>query len=349
MECDEETGNVIGLDLSSSSCLYGSINSTSTLFHLVHLQRLNLADNHFNYSQIPASVGQFSGMTYLDLSASAFSGQVPIEISIMSNLSSLDLSENFLELKNPNMRSLMQNFTSLEILKSQLYNMLSGTIPRYLENSTSLSVLNLKNNSLHGIIPEICKNRGNLEMIDLSYNQMQGHLPCSLSNLSLENPKTICSFPSCKSLIYLTTILQDLESMDISRNFLSGAIPQQLSQLSFLSIFNVSQNNLIGPIPQGNQFNTFDNTSFEGNPGLCGALLSKKCDNSKLLPPPDSAFEKDDGDSVSQLKLDWKFDLVGYISGLVVGIVLSDFMIMRRHGRLVNIKRRRGRRSDRRN
>ena len=42
VDCDEDTGHVIGLDL-SSSCLYGSINSNSTLFRLVHLQRLNLA------------------------------------------------------------------------------------------------------------------------------------------------------------------------------------------------------------------------------------------------------------------------------------------------------------------
>ena len=39
VECDEVTGHVIGLDL-NSSCLYGSIDSNSSLFHLVHLQRL---------------------------------------------------------------------------------------------------------------------------------------------------------------------------------------------------------------------------------------------------------------------------------------------------------------------
>lgn len=47
VDCDEETGHVIGLDL-SSSCLYGSISSNSSLFSLVHLRRLNLADNDFN-------------------------------------------------------------------------------------------------------------------------------------------------------------------------------------------------------------------------------------------------------------------------------------------------------------
>ncbi|OMO81332.1 hypothetical protein CCACVL1_12470, partial [Corchorus capsularis] len=52
VECDNSTGHVIGLDL-SSSFLYGSIGSNSTLFHLNHLTSLNLSDNHFNGSAIP--------------------------------------------------------------------------------------------------------------------------------------------------------------------------------------------------------------------------------------------------------------------------------------------------------
>ncbi|XP_040374242.1 receptor-like protein 6 [Rosa chinensis] len=58
VECDEKTGHVIGLDL-SSSCLNGSFSSNNTLFSLVHLQRLNLADNAFNFSQIPTSIRNF--------------------------------------------------------------------------------------------------------------------------------------------------------------------------------------------------------------------------------------------------------------------------------------------------
>ena len=40
--CDKDTGHVISLDL-SNSYLYGSINSNSSLFRLVNLQRLNLS------------------------------------------------------------------------------------------------------------------------------------------------------------------------------------------------------------------------------------------------------------------------------------------------------------------
>lgn len=100
---------------------------TTSLFHLIHLRRLNLADNHFNFSRIPPSISQLSRLWYLNLSDSMLFGQVPLNIWYMSWLSSLDLSwnidktidnvesnvdpKNLLQLNNPNVRSLVQNST----------------------------------------------------------------------------------------------------------------------------------------------------------------------------------------------------------------------------------------------
>ena len=115
VECDEDTGHVIGLNL-SSSCLYGSMASNSSLFRLVHLQRLNLAYNDFNFSQVPNGFGNLSKLTYLNLSNSFFWGQVPPKFSELSKLSSLDLSHNFM-LYLISLKSLVQNLTSLEDLR----------------------------------------------------------------------------------------------------------------------------------------------------------------------------------------------------------------------------------------
>ncbi|GKV21792.1 hypothetical protein SLEP1_g31738 [Rubroshorea leprosula] len=93
VRCDRYTGYVRGLDL-SSSCLFGSINSSSSLFRLGHLQYLNLAFNDFNYSEIPAVLGNHSRLTYLNLSSSFFSSQIPQEISKLFKLAKLDLSFN---------------------------------------------------------------------------------------------------------------------------------------------------------------------------------------------------------------------------------------------------------------
>ncbi|GLT27007.1 hypothetical protein SLA2020_020370 [Shorea laevis] len=93
--CNQYIGHITGLDL-SSSCLFGSINSNSSLFCLSNLE-------------------------YLNLSGSLFYGQVPQEISKLSRLAKLDLSFNLdysyqglLELKNLDLNSLIHNFTRLE-------------------------------------------------------------------------------------------------------------------------------------------------------------------------------------------------------------------------------------------
>lgn len=113
VECDEDKGHVIGLDL-SSSFLHGSINSSSSLFYLVHLRRLNLADNDFNSSQIPLEIGHLSGLTSLNLSRALFFSKIPLKISKLSKLVSLDLAYNvdpsnlgLLQLEIPDMRSLL--------------------------------------------------------------------------------------------------------------------------------------------------------------------------------------------------------------------------------------------------
>lgn len=48
--CNKATGNVISLDL-SCSWLRGNIPSNTSLFHLLHLQTLDLSDNDFEYSR----------------------------------------------------------------------------------------------------------------------------------------------------------------------------------------------------------------------------------------------------------------------------------------------------------
>lgn len=123
VKCDKDTGHVIGLDL-SSSFLFGSINSSSSLFTLVHLQLLNLADNDFNYSHIPSQIGSFSGLKSLNLSKSYFIGPIPQEISQLFKLVSLDFNQGddlsstsgLLRLENQLFKSLLQNLTRLEEL-----------------------------------------------------------------------------------------------------------------------------------------------------------------------------------------------------------------------------------------
>lgn len=110
-------GNVIGLDLAEES-ISGGLDNSSTIFSLQRLQRLNLANNSFNYSQVPSQFVKFTNLSYLNLSYANFAGQVPLAISCLTKLVILDLSDNEgkitpLRLENPNLNMLVQNLSKL--------------------------------------------------------------------------------------------------------------------------------------------------------------------------------------------------------------------------------------------
>lgn len=89
--CHPISGHVTGLDLSCSG-LYGEIHPNSTLFHLSHLQSLNLANNDFYPSPLSSLFCGFVSLTHLNLSNTYFRGEIPSQISHLSKLQSLDLS-----------------------------------------------------------------------------------------------------------------------------------------------------------------------------------------------------------------------------------------------------------------
>nr|XP_048330762.1 receptor-like protein 7 [Ziziphus jujuba var. spinosa] len=280
----------------------------SWLGSLPVLKLLILQHNGF-YGEVeePENHFEFPKLQVIDVSYNNFTGELPSHNILSWNAMKAIDPDPFTYL------SVMLNFT---VSKTDWYQVetryaitiTSKGVKRYYEAIQDMfAFIDMSSNRFGGEISELYGNLKALHSLNLSNNMLTGYIPSSLGNLTA------------------------LESLDLSQNNLGGEIPQQLKQLGFLERFNVSHNNLTGPIPQGNQFNAFESSSFEGNPGLCGDPLFKKCGDfdSSSLPP--SVFEEND-DSESSFKLDWKFVLIGYISGLVVGVVLSDFVIIKRHG-----------------
>ncbi|PRQ56711.1 putative leucine-rich repeat-containing, plant-type, leucine-rich repeat domain, L [Rosa chinensis] len=252
VECDEDTGHVTGLDL-SSSCLYGSINSSSSLFRLVHLRRLNLADNHFNYSEIPTTIRNLPRLRYLNLSLSVFSGQVPSEITQLSKLSSLDLSRNLhahsdeplLKLKVPNLAGLVQNLTRLEKLHLSYVN-ISSKIPDSLVNLSFLSSLTLGNCDLYGEFPIRIFKLQYLTFLSVRSNQeLSGYLPdfngsSPLTWLSLGGTNFSRNVPSS------IRKLDALNYLNLAECSFSGPIPASLANLTQLNYLSLATNNFVG-------------------------------------------------------------------------------------------------------
>ncbi|XP_044471522.1 receptor-like protein 7 [Mangifera indica] len=239
--CNEVSGHLVELDL-SSSCLYGSINFSSSLFHLVHLTRLSLADNDFNGSKIPSTIKNLSKLSYLSLYNSSFSGQIPLEVLELSKLEILDTTFNFnLKLQNPSLRSLLENLTQLK----QLYlghSNISSPIPDILANLSSLTTLSLKGCQLQGEFPAKIFQLPNLQILSVRFNpNLSGSLPKFQNNSPLEELR-VANTTFFGEIPYSIGSLNSLQILDVSSCLFFGLIPPSLGNLSSLKELDLSMN-----------------------------------------------------------------------------------------------------------
>ncbi|XP_028070531.1 receptor-like protein 6 [Camellia sinensis] len=258
--CDWSNGHVIGLDLSCSH-LHGTIQPNTTLFHLRHLQTLNLAFNDFNFSTISPDFGSFPSLTHLNLSYSNFTGPIPSKICHLSKLVSLDLSYfnyypqnpydssySLARLEQHTFNMLLRNLTQLRELHLDSLNIFSP-LPHALLNLSSLTSLSLRYCQLRGKFSENIFHFPNLRELCVSGNsEHTGKLPyfnvtSSLQFLDLFRCNFSGSIPA--SLRNLTQITY----LDFGSNSFGGQIPSSISNLAKLNTLYLDGNNLTGQIP----------------------------------------------------------------------------------------------------
>ncbi|CAL5391024.1 unnamed protein product [Camellia sinensis] len=319
-------GNKLKMIVLSDNKLQGKV--PGSLANCTELEFLDLSNNLID-DAFPLWLGDLTKLQVLILRSNKFYGAIEnpkIKLEL-PNLHIIDLSHNGFTGNLPS--KYFQNWNAMKFFDVDKMNYMNtiiegrginaswihdylytmnitnkGVNTEYQEIQNIFAAIDLSSNKFEGVIPEFIGNLKGLKQLNLSNNNLNGGIPSCLGNLT------------------------NLESLDLSQNKLSGEIPQQLALLTFLEFLNVSNNHLIGPIPHGQQFNTFENNSYEGNSGLCGDPLSRKCGKLEALPPLNS---EQDNDSAFPSKVDWIFICTGYVSGIVVGMVIGHTITTRYH------------------
>ncbi|WMV06784.1 hypothetical protein MTR67_000169 [Solanum verrucosum] len=261
---------------------------------LPHLYILNLRTNKF-YGPIRTD-NLFAQIRVIDLSSNGFSGVLPVS-----------LFQNFQAMKTIGENSGTREYVAdiyYYYYKNSLIVTTKGLdheLPRVL---TTQIIIDLSMNRFEGRIPSIIGDLIGLRVLNLSHNVLEGHIPASLQNLSV------------------------LESLDLSSNNISGEIPQQLASLTFLEVLNLSHNHLVGCIPKGKQFDTFENSSYQGNDGLRGLPPSRDCGRDDRVPQatiPVQLDQEEEEEEDSPM-ISWQGVLMGYGCGLVIGLSVLYIM-----------------------
>ncbi|KAJ4752817.1 Leucine-rich repeat protein kinase family protein [Rhynchospora pubera] len=190
-------------------------------------------------------------------------------------------------------QSTLGNLTALRVL-SLRFNALTGPIPPELGDISTLSVINLQRNKLTGEIPLTILSLPGLTQLNLAENQLSGLIAFDFAKLT------------------------SLQMLYLELNMFQGQLPDL--NLTALSGFNVSFNELSGPIPPS--LSRFDATSFLGMP-LCGKPLPPCKGLAPVEPPvlPPTAFPPHASSSESPPHTIKKHGLSGgAIAGIVIGI-----------------------------
>ncbi|KAM3337506.1 hypothetical protein P3S68_031831 [Capsicum galapagoense] len=316
---------------------------------------LDLAKNNLS-GEIPQCLGSITALQVLDMRHNNLSGNLPRAFSNGSSLRSLNLHGNKLEGEIPRSLANCKELEVLDLGDNHLigtFPMWLGTLPKLQvlilrSNKLHGSIGTLRNENMFL----------KLVIIDLSYNAFSGNLPKSLFQClkamgivdqTMKAPTYLGNdyyrdsvTVATKGLeLELVKILTVYTTIDLSSNIFEGRIPSIMGELIALRVLNLSHNELKsdiplsytyiscilkslpqssprGCIPQGPQFATFENYSYEGNDGLRGFPVSKGCGNDHVS---DTVSGPDDQESDSEFLNDfWKSALMGYGSGLCIGL-----------------------------
>ncbi|KAL7595943.1 hypothetical protein Lser_V15G29226 [Lactuca serriola] len=312
-----------------------------SLKNCTNLNFLDLGANRFS-GNLPAWIGEnLSGLYALILRSNNFFGTIPLQVCQLPNLQILDFSRNNLHGSIPSCLSNLTRMAQEGLLPPP--NVHPYTAPSYSHRYLSYTP-KMYNGTReeydeeeyvdHAMIEwqgderEFTRNLGLLKSIDLSSNNLTGNIPHELTNLHELLALNLSKNALLGEIPQQLGEMKNLLALDLSRNSLSGGIPTSMSQMTSLCYLDVSCNNLSGRIPSSTQLQSFQPSRYDGNAGLCGPPLSRKCPGDE-----ESQFGKSEGDE-EDIDEDWGWFYIGGGTGFATGFwIACGALLLNRRGR----------------
>ncbi|KAK7395066.1 hypothetical protein VNO78_15608 [Psophocarpus tetragonolobus] len=226
--------------LSMSSCnISGPIDSSLATIAELSVVRLNL--NNIS-GPVPEFFANFSNLNVLELSSCQLGGHFPKGIFQMQALSVLDISNN------QDLHGVLPNFLPHAVLHTMnLSNTnFSGKLPDAISNLKHLSILDLSNCQFIETLPISMSKLTQLVHLDLSFNKFTGPLP---SFKMVKNLRYLSLLHNNLTGVITTTHFEGLENLltiNLGDNSLSGKIPVTLFMLPSLQELTLSHNGFDG-------------------------------------------------------------------------------------------------------
>lgn len=249
------------------------------LGNLENLRALRISETSF-YGPIPSSLGKLSQLTRFELVDNALNGSIPDSLGQLVNLTYLRLSGNKLEGVIPKSLARLLKLQMLDLSN----NRLSGFIPQSVVQHVNLEFLSLSNNKLHGKIPNNLGQLVKLVELDLSSNTLEGTIATIKGSSSFPNLKILNLFGNQINGSLpknIDDVMPMLESLFLGNNHIDGSIPESLCKIDSLYQLDLSKNKLSGEIPncwrdnqQWDEINLSSNNLSGVFPSTFGSLSS---------------------------------------------------------------------------
>ncbi|XP_075669666.1 uncharacterized protein LOC142639358 [Castanea sativa] len=213
---------------------------------LQSLEKLSLGFNHLN-GPIMDDLKNCVKLQYLYLDRSGLSQTFPWKsLQNMTSLVQLYLGNNpFNPFPFPKEVLQLTNLTWLDLCNCSIH----GTIPAEIGKLKELIYLGLQDNNMTGKIPVEIGNLVNLRKLSLSHNSFMGKLPVGLRNLTKLEVFHF-SMNNLEGDLSELRFLNNLVSIRLSENELSGQVPAEFGEFKKLVNLSLYYNSFTGPLPQ---------------------------------------------------------------------------------------------------